>query len=272
MENREGTGLFGWIRKTPFYTFVIAWIVSIFLFTVVYWLLALISLGLFVDGQHVVFTFMGLLDSLYVSFLVATIFGIVKLSYDMLFQIFVYLQLFFSVMVVMVLIDKLFQKYVFPHYNISHFQDKKINTMIFMMSIFRSDIDKIKLEFKAKTKHDVNIKEIEAIIDGLYVTFLDVDKMFSVKNVHKRRISEHQSLMVITNIEDSLHKLSKFIDFLDEHKIAWKDKSVEFWLRYILETADKITLHFDDIKVRNPKLVISIENIKELTEIIEKKI
>jgi hypothetical protein len=144
--------------------------------------------------------------------------------------------------------------------------------MVLMMSIFRSDIDRIKSEFKAKTKHDVDITEIEAMIDGLYVTFLDIDKMFSVKNVHKHRISENQSLMVITGIEDSLHKLSRFIDFLGDHKIDWKDRSVEFWIRYILETADRITLHFDDIKVTNPKLVISIENIKELTQSIEKKI
>jgi hypothetical protein len=144
--------------------------------------------------------------------------------------------------------------------------------MILTMSIFRTDIDRIKSEFKSKTKHDVDIKEIEAIIDGLYVTFLDIDTMFSVKNIHKHKISDSQYLMVITNIEDSLTKLTKFIDFLEEHKISWKDKSVEFWLRYILETADKITLHFDDIKIKNPKLIIAIENIKDLTQAIEKKI
>ena len=144
--------------------------------------------------------------------------------------------------------------------------------MILTMSIFRSDIDKIRHEFKAKTKHDVNIKEIEAIIDGLYVTFLDIDRMFSIKNVHKEHITDRQYLIVVANIEDSLHKLSKFVDFLDEHKISWKDKSVEFWLRYILETADKITLHFDDVKINNPRLIIAIENIKELTETIEKKL
>ena len=96
--------------------------------------------------------------------------------------------------------------------------------------------------------------------------------MFSVKNVHKHRITDRQYLMVVTNIEDSLHKLSRFVDFLEEHKISWKDKSVIFWLRYILETADRITMHFDDVKIQNPKLIIAIENIKGYTENIEKKL
>jgi hypothetical protein len=183
-----------------------------------------------------------------------------------------YLQLAFSGLVILILIDKLLQKYIFPHYHIHHNKDKKINTMILTMSIFRSDIDALKSEFKAKTKHDVNIKEIEAIIDGLYVTFLDIDRMFGVKNIHKHTITDEQYLIVITNIEDSLHKLSKFIDFLDEHKIVWKDKGIEFWLRYILETADKITMHFDDVKIKNPKMIIAIENIKDFTESIEKKL
>jgi len=273
MGKSEGEkGLFWWIRKTPVYTFVVYWVISIFVFTFVYWLLTLVNPGLYVGGVLLSSNFNGLLDSLYASFLTATIFGVIKISYGPIFKIFLYIQLIFSAFVVLVLIDKLLQRYIFPHYVISHSQDKKINTMVLMMSIFRSDIDRIKSEFKAKTKHDVDITEIEAMIDGLYVTFLDIDKMFSVKNVHKHRISENQSLMVITGIEDSLHKLSRFIDFLGDHKIDWKDRSVEFWIRYILETADRITLHFDDIKVTNPKLVISIENIKELTQSIEKKI
>jgi hypothetical protein len=271
----EKVGLFAWIRNTSFLKFLMTWIVSIFVFMLVYWLLTLSGSGiniLTVDGSSVVFSFNGLIESLYVSFLTATIFGVVKIMATGFFKIFIYMQLIFSGIIILIIVDKLLQKYVFPHYHIGHTQDKKINTMILTMSIFRSDIESLKSEFKAKTKHNVNIKEIEAIIDGLYVTFLDIDKMFSVKNVHKHHITDHQYLMVVTNIEDSLHKLSKFIDFLNEYKIDWKDKSVEFWLRYILETADKITMHFDDVKIKNPKLIIAVENIKDLTQSIEKKL
>ena len=78
--------------------------------------------------------------------------------------------------------------------------------------------------------------------------------------------------MLTDNIEDSLEKLSHFIDFLEKHKIEWKDKSVEFWLRYILETADKIALNFDTTGIKNPKVIIAVENIREFTENIEKKL
>jgi len=271
----EKVGLFAWIRNTSFLRFFTAWIVGIFLFTIIYWLLSLIGSGInimSVDGNTLIFNFDGLINALYGSLLTATIFGVIKVIATGIFRIFLDVQLAFSGLVILILIDKLFQKYVFPQYHIGHTQDKKINTMIVTMSIFRSDIERLRLEFKAKTKHDVNIKEIEAMIDGLYVTFLDIDKMFSVKNVHKHRITDRQYLIVVTNIEDSLHKLSKFVDFLEEHKISWKDKSVVFWLRYILETADRITMHFDDVKIKNPKLIIAIENIKGYTESIEKKL
>jgi|GEM_PF-1880120 len=265
-------GLFAWIRDTSFQRFVIAWVSGIFLFAFVYWILAIFNSGLVVAGSTVNFSTIGLIESLYASLLAATIFGMVQITATSIYVVFVYIQLAFSGLVILILIDKLLQKYVFPHYNIHHNQEKKINTMILTMSIFRSDIERIKSEFRAKTKHDVDIKEIEATIDGLYVTFLDIDKMFGIKNEHRHHITDHEHLMVITNMEDSLRKLSKFIDFLDEHKISWKDKSVEFWLRYILETADKITMHFDDVKLKNPKMIIALENIKELTESIEKKI
>jgi hypothetical protein len=265
-------GLFEWIRKTSFLAFVLAWTIGIFLFAAIYWIMAAMSPGLMIGNSRILFDFSGLIGSLYASLLTATIFGIVKLEAGKLYVFFVYAQLAFSGIVILILIDKLLQKYVFPHYNIHHNQDKKLNTMVLMMSIFRNDLDRIRSEFKAKTKHDVNIKEIEAIIDGLYVTFLDIDKMFSSKNIHKHNITDGQYLIMVVNIEDSLHKLSKFIDFLGEHKISWKDKSVEFWLRYILETADRITMHFDDVKLKNPKMIIALENIKELTESIEKKI
>jgi hypothetical protein len=265
-------GLFKWIRETSFLKFVIAWTLSIFLFTIIYWVLALINPGLTTNGSNILFNLTGLIESLYASLLTATVFGVVQVSASALYKPFVYSQLAFSGLVVLILMDKLLQKYVFPHYHIHHTQDKKINTMILTMSIFRNDIDRLKAEFRARTKRHVNVREIESVIDGLYVTFLDIEKMFSVKNIHKHNITDHQHTMVIINIEDSLHKLSKFIDFLNDHKIEWKDKSVEFWMRYILETADRITLHFDDVKIKDPRLIISIENIKEYTQLIEQKL
>jgi len=271
----EKAGLFKWIRDTSFLKFVIVWTISIFLFTILYWLVSLWDSGInimIVDGSNIIFGLNGLIDALYASLLTATIFGMVKIIATGVFRIVFYAQLVFSGLVILILIDKFLQKYVFPHYHIYHKQDKKINTMLLTMSIFRNDIDRLKAEFRAKTKHHVDLKEIESVIDGLYVTFLDIEKMFSVKNIHKHNITDHQHTLVIVNIEDSLHKLSKFIDFLSEHKIEWKDKSIEFWMRYILETADKITLHFDEIKLKNPKLIIAIENIKELTQEIEKKL
>lgn len=268
----ERMGLFAWIRKTSFTHFFLSWIVSIFIFTLIYLLLTLKFSGLQVDGINISFGLLGLIDSLYVSLLAATIFGVAKLTATNIFSVVVYIQIIFSAIIFFILIDKILHKYIFPKYHTYHIQDKKINTVVFMMSIFRDDIDRIKSRFKAKTKNEIDIKEIEAMIDGLYVSFLDIDKLFSVRNIHKHRITTQQSLMVITNIEDSLHKLLKFIDFLEDHKLEWKDKSVEFWLRYILETADRIVLHFEEEKIKNPKLIICLENISELTESIEKKI
>lgn len=271
----EKAGLFKWIRETSFLTFVIFWTVSIFIFTMAYWLLCLLGSGiniLLVDGSQVLFSFNGLIDALYASLLTATVFGVVKVVAAGIFRIVLYLQLAFSGLLMLILIDKFLQKYVFPHYHAHHTQDKKITTLILTMSIFRDDIDRIKTEFRAKTKNHVDLKEIESAIDGLYVTFLDIEKMFSARNIHKHNITDHQHTLVIVNIEDSLHKLSKFIDFLGDHKMEWKDKSIEFWIKYILEAADKITLHFEDIKVKNPKLIIAVENIKTLTQEIEKKL
>jgi len=271
----EKAGLFKWIRETSFLTFVIAWILGIFVFMILYWLLTLLGSGiniLLVDGSEVLFNLTGLVDALYASLLTATIFGVIKVVATGIFRIALYAQLIFSGIIILVLIDKFFQKYVFPHYHSHHKQDKKINTMILTMSIFRDDIDRLRAEFRGKTKHHIEMKEIESVIDGLYVTFLDIEKMFSVKNIHKQNITDHQHTLVIVNIEDSLHKLSKFIDFLDEHKIDWKDKSINFWIGYILEAADKITLHFDEVKLKDPKLIVAIENIKEWAQEIEKKL
>lgn len=268
MENQKG-GLFQWIRNTSFLKFFLSWIASIFIFAIVYWLVALFSNGLILENESIVFTIGGLFRSIYASFLIATIFGMSRIEPSGMMILLVYVQLAFSIVVILILMDKLFQKYALPHYHASSSQDKKINTVMLMMSIFRQDVDRIMHEFKAKTKHHINIKEIEAIIDGLYVAFLDIEKLFSIKNIHRHRIKNVQYLMLTENIEDSVEKLSFFIDFLERHKIEWKDRSVEFWLRYILETADKIALNFDTTGIKSPKIIIAVENMRDYIEKIQ---
>ena len=265
-------GLFSFIRKTSFLTFFLSWIVSIFIFAFIYWAISLLTSGLVLEGEQILFNVSGLFRSIYASFLIATIFGMIKIDYEGILVFFIYLQLFFSIAIILILVDKLLQKYILPYHHNNNSLDKKVNTMMLMMSIFRNDIDKMKYEFKAKTSHNIKIKDIEAIIDGLYVVFLDIEKLFSVKSIHKNKIKDIQYLMLTANIEDSLEKLSEFIEFLDKHKIEWKDKSVEFWLRYILETADKITMNVDTSKINNPRVIIAIENIKEYTQKIEEKL
>ena len=235
-------------------------------------MVALFTKGLLLENEQIIFNIAGLFKSIYASFLIATLFGFTKVGYAGLLAAIVYIQLGLSILIILILIDKLLQKYVMPNYYISNVQDKKINTVMLMMSIFRQDTDRMMHEFLSKTLHHINIKDIESIIDGLYVAFLDVEKLFSSKNIHRHRIKSLQYLMLTENIEDSLEKLSRFIDFLDKHKIEWKDKSVEFWLRYILESADKIALNVDTSGIKTPKVIIAIENIKEYTEKIEKKL
>jgi hypothetical protein len=247
-------------------------VISIFLFTLVYWISSFLGSGLIVDSNTINLDFSGLVESLYASLLISTIFGFSEISGNLFQTVIIYFQFALSIILVLILIDKLLQKYVFPTYHIHHNKDKKINTMTLTMSIFRSDIERLKAEFKAKTKQHVNIRDIESIVDGLYITFLDIDKMFGSKNVHKKYISDRQYLIILTNIEDSLHTLSKFIDFLTNHKIEWKDKHINFWINHILDTAEKVTMHFDEVKTRDHKMIIAVENIKDYVETIRKKI
>lgn len=265
-------GLFAWIRRTGFGVFLSSWVISIFLFTLVYWISSLFGAGLMVDSNSVSFDVPGLLESLYASLLISTIFGFSQVEGSIFHTVIMYFQFALSIILILILVDKLLQKYVFPTYHLHHNKDKKINTMTLTMSIFRSDIERLKAEFKAKTKQHVNIKDIESIIDGLYIAFLDIDKMFGSKNRYKHHITDRQYLIILTNIEDSLHTLSKFIDFLTNHKIEWKDKHIHFWINHILDTAEKTTLHFDDVKTRDHKMIIAVENIKDYVETIRKKI
>lgn len=270
MENKP-TGLFDWIRKTSFLSFFLDWIASIVLFGIVYWIISIFTKTLLLASEPITFSFAGLFKALYASFLSATLFGIVKLNFSN-FVFLIYIQAVFTILILLVLIDKILQKWAFPYHHATHAQDKKFHTILLMLSIFREDVTKIKSEFRSNTKKDINIKEIEAIIDGLYVAFLDIEKLFSVKNPHRHKIKNIQYLMMTVNVEDSLETLSGFIDFLDKHKIEWKDKSVEFWLTYILETADKIVLSIDTDHIQNPKVIIAVENIKECIEKLENKL
>ena len=131
--------------------------------------------------------------------------------------IIVYVQLLLSIIIILILADKIVQKYVHPSYHAAHSQDKKVNTLMLTMSIFRNQIDKMTHEYTTKKRHKIAINEIESIIDGLYVAFLDIEKMFSSKNVHRHKLKNIQYLMLTENIEDSLDKLSKFLSFLEKN-------------------------------------------------------
>jgi len=211
----------------------------------------------------ITFTVKGFFSSIYASFLIATLFGMQKIAAPGAIAVLIDVQAVFSIIVILILMDKLFQKYVAKSYHEVSSQDRKINTIMLMMSIYRNDVDKLHYELKFKTKRHITEKEIESNIDGLYVAFLDVEKLFSSKNVNRHIIKDVQYLMLIANIEDSLEKLSQFINQMNRQKFDWKDKSVDFWLNYILETAEKITIHIDESQVRNPKILIAADNIRD---------
>ena len=252
MESRAG--LFDFIRKTSFLTFIFAWIISMIIFGIIYFLSSTT----------------GIIISIYNGFLVGIIFGFGSITFQGATLIVSYIQLALSIIIVLILLDKLLQRYVFPQYHVRHAQDKKINTTMLMMSIFRNDIDKAMHELRTKARTTISIREIEALIDGLYVAFLDIEKLFSHKNIHRSKIQDIQYRMLTENIQDSLEKLEKFIAMLDSKNISWKDKSTEFWLRYIINAASKITSHAEHIK--NPKIIIALENTKEYVDNIEKKL
>ncbi len=270
MEKKSGS-LFNWIRNTSFLSFFVDWVISIFLFGLLYWVLSIFTHVLTVKTDALAFTFTGLFRSIYASFLAGTLIGVSYVDFGS-FVFLIYIQAVFSLIILFILIDKILQKWVFPHHRATHSQDKKLHTIMLMLSIFREDVHKLKNEFKSNTNHHINIKEIEAIIDGLYVAFLDIEKMFSIKNPHRHKIKNIQYLMMTVNVEESLETLAKFIDFLEKHKMEWKDKSVEFWMTYILETADKIVLNIDTDHIQNPKVIIAVENIKEYIEKLEDKL
>lgn len=267
----SNTGLFAWIRKTSFTKFFLTWLASIFLFALIYWIISPFS-ALIVSGQMLKFTALGLLNGIYGSFLIATILGLSIISHAGLSTAILYIQLLMSIMLLLILADKIIQKYVHPHYHAAHSQYKKINSLMLTMSVFRNHIDKIKHEYATGKRKNITISEIEAAIDGLYVAFLDIESIFSSKNMHRHKLKSIQYLMLTENIEDSLDKLSGFLSFLEKHKLEWKDKSTEFWIRYILDTADNITMNLENSGIKTPKVLIAVENIRDYTQQIEKKL
>ena len=81
-----------------------------------------------------------------------------------------------------------------------------------------------------------------------------------------------QYFILSENVEASLEKLHEFIEFAIKHDIEWKDKSTEFWIRYILETAEKIVTNMEDFHLKNPKNIIAIENIRDYADKINQRI
>lgn len=263
--------MFELIRKTSFTKFFVSWWISIFVFALIYFFMSPIS-ALIIINIPVTFTFYGLIHSLYGSLLIATVLGLGTIIHTGLVTIIVYLQLLLSIIIILILADKIIQKYVHPHYHAAHSQDKKINSLMLTMSIFRNHIDRMMHEHTTKKRSKITTTEIESVIDGLYVAFLDIEKIFSSRNIHRHKLKNVQYLMLTENIEDSLDKLLKFLSFLEKHGMEWKDKSTEFWIKYILETADQITLNLEDAKLTAPAILIAIENIREYTEKIRQKL
>ncbi|HEY9701379.1 MAG TPA: hypothetical protein V6C58_02980, partial [Allocoleopsis sp.] len=85
-------------------------------------------------------------------------------------------------------------------------------------------------------------------------------------------IDKKQYGIILANVEDSMHVLSKFIDFLNLHKIDWHDRNIKFWITHILDTSDNIILHFEEEKIKNPRLIVSVENIREYVSEMRKKL
>jgi hypothetical protein len=269
---KNSLGMFEFIRKTSFLAFFISWILSLFLFAIIYWIISAFSPSIILQGTPLDFNVIGLFKNIYASFLIATLLGMPIVETSGITTIFLYLQATLSIIILLILLDKLFQKYIVPHYYRHIHQDKKINSLTLAMSIFRNDIDRLIHELRSRQRHELKIREIEAIIDGLYVAFIDIEKLFSEKNIERHKIRNMQYIMLTTNMENSLEKLDKFIILLSHHNIIWKDKSTEFWIRHILEAADKIILAIDHSRLKNPQMIISIENIKEYTQSIEQKL
>lgn len=264
-------GLFDWIRKTSFTRFFLSWLIAVFVFAIIYWLFSPLS-TLILNNQPLMLEFTGLLRSILASLIIGTIFGLGKLVYGGFIAVIVYIQLIFSIIILLILVDKIVQKFVMPHYHNMHHHEKKIHTMILMMSIFRQDIERIMHELRSKKRNHVGIKEIEAVIDGLYVVFLDIEKTLSEKNLERHKISKMQYYMISQNVEACLEKLHEFIEYAITHNVNWKDKSTEFWIRYILETADNIAANMETYHIRNPKSIIAEENIKDFVEKINSRL
>ncbi|MGV8150264.1 MAG: hypothetical protein ACP5NV_00910 [Candidatus Woesearchaeota archaeon] len=264
-----GKGLFQYIRDTTFTKFFVTWIISIIIFGLIYFISSNWT-NIIVNEIQITFTITGFFNAIYSSILIAIIFGIGLVEYSSI-AIIVYIQLLLSGILILILADKLIQKYIHPSYHETHHQDKKINTLMLMMSVFRTDVDRLMHSYAAKN-HSIKIKDIEAIIDGLYVVFLDVEKLFSEKNLHKHKIKTMQYLMLTENIEDSLHKLEKFIKFMEKHNIAWKDNSTEFWMKYILNTANSIARNIEGSDIKSHKVILAVENIKQYAQDLQEKI
>ena len=265
-------GLFEWVKNTPFLYFFLAWLGSILVIGILYWVISLIGPGINLNGELLEFSILAIFKNLYASVLAATLFGVGLLTTSGIYTLLIYLQIAITTLFLLVLLDKIVQRWITPYHHNLYAQDKKINTIMLMMSIFRNDVDRILHALHTKSKTHIATKEIEAIIDGLYVAFLDAEKLFSTKNPKRAELKNIQYLMITENIQDSLEKLEQFLNALQQHHIDWKDKSVEFWLGYILETSDRITHAVEEHKFDSPKIIVALGHIREHTQKIRGKI
>ncbi len=261
-------GLFQKIRSTSFLSIVLWWLIAIFVFGLFYWVFSLFT-PMTVGLETITFDGLGLFKGLYASFLVATLIQGSTVALGS-FQLLAYIQLAWTVIVLFILVDKIIQLWMMPHYHANFTQHRKINTVMVMLSVFRSDVDRIRYEYSSAQKEKISSQEIESIIDNLYVACIDVEKLCSSKNIHKHAMSNAQLLMLMKSVDSSLETLDAFITFLDKHHVAWQEKQTTFWLRYIFESTKKIVEHLDG--VRAPQMIVALENIREYTDRLEKKI
>lgn len=271
-ELMQRRGLFEYIKQTPFLYFFLAWLGSILIIGVLYWIFSLLGPGINLNGELLEFSILAIFKNVYASILAATLFGAGLLTTSGIYTILVYLQIAITIVFLLILLDKIVQRWIAPYHHNLYAQDKKITTIMLMMSIFRNDVDRILHALRNKSRTHITTKEIEAIIDGLYVAFLDAEKLFSAKNPKRGELKNIQYLMITENIQDSLEKLEHFLNTLQHHHVGWKDKSVEFWLQYILETSDRITHTVEEHKIDSPKIIVALNHIREHAQKIREKI
>ena len=92
-EHMQRRGLFGYIKQTPFLYFFLAWLGSILIIGVLYWIFSLLGPGINLNGELLEFSILAIFKNLYASILAATLFGVGLLTTSGIYTVLVYLQI-----------------------------------------------------------------------------------------------------------------------------------------------------------------------------------